>query len=193
MSYTIEYARQIFKMPAGTLIPAGYGKIEHTLSQDELFMFVKRGDNNIHPRPQNWHLSAWGWEYSLIQRVCEYAGLAESGCLKFTNGDTTPEHYLKMYRKEIANAVEFSVETLNRLTGIYGGYLCLGEKKNDEPWIQRNIDQIKERFRNCGTYFDYQRYGIAFKTTDDFRAYVHYAHSAKETGGFIGVDSLQNM
>lgn len=192
MSYTIEYNRQIFKMPAGTLIPAGYGKIEHKLHEDDYFMFVKSGCNNIDPRPQNWNLAAWGWTYKVIQTVCERAGWTESGCLKFQNGDTKPENYLKLYRRQISEAVEFSVEALHKLTGIYGGYICLGKKEIKKGYYQQSIDEMKIRFLDCGTRYDYQRFSIAFKTIDDFRCFIHYSSLAEHTDGYIGMASIQN-
>lgn len=167
MSYTIEYGRKVFKIPEGTLIPAGFGKVEHTLSQDNYFIFIRSGSNNIDPRPQNWHLSAFGWNYQVIGTICERAGWTESGSLKFQSGDTSPEAYLKLYRKEIRTAPLFSLLALQQATGIYGGYYCLGNKHGKPAeWISKAVEKIKEWFTPYGEHYDYYRYDIRFSTME---------------------------
>lgn len=193
MSYTIEYARKVFKIPEGTVIPAGFGKVEHTLSQDNYLIFTRSGCNNIDPRPENWHLSAFGWNYQVISTICERAGWTESGCLKLLSGNTTPEAYLKLYRREIKSAPLFSLLSLQQSTGIYGGYFCLGNK-HDRPadWVSKSVDKIKEWFTPYGEYYDYFRYDIRFATMDQFRAFLSYQHIVKEMGGYVGVQSYMN-
>lgn len=193
MSYTIEYGRKVFKIPEGTLIPAGFGKVEHTLSQDNYFIFIRSGSNNIDPRPQNWHLSAFGWNYQVIGTICERAGWTESGSLKFPSGDTSPEAYLKLYRKEIRTAPLFSLLALQQATGIYGGYYCLGNKHGKPAeWISKAVEKIKEWFTPYGEHYDYYRYDIRFSTMEQFRAFISFQQIVRKTGGYAGVQSYMN-
>jgi hypothetical protein len=123
LGYTIEYTRQCFKLSAGTIVPETEHQVEYKRSEADYFLFVKSGCNNVSPRPKNWHLEAHGWNYSIIQKVCEMAGYTECGMLKMDNGfgdprDITPEDYLALYRKTIAEAKELTVERLQKHIGI---------------------------------------------------------------------------
>lgn len=193
MSYTIEYDRKIFKMPEGTLIPEGFGKMEHTLIQDNFFIFTKSGCNNIDPRPKRWHLTAFGWNYEVISSICERAGWTESGTLQLPSGKITPEAYLKIYRKELKTASLFSLKSLQQATGIYGGYYYLNDKHNCSPeWVNKSIDKIKDWFEYYGEYNGYYRYDIRFYTLNHFRAFLHFQHIVNKMGGYIDVQSYMN-
>jgi|GEM_PF-6901442 len=193
MSYTIEYARKVFKIPEGTVMPAGFGKDQHVLSYDNFFVFTRSGCNNINPRPRNWHLAAFGWSHQIINTVCERAGWTEGGRLKLVSGDTSPESYLKMYRKEIKKAPLFSLVSLQQSTGIYGGYICLGKQhEKSAEWFKDRIKAIKVWFTPYGDYLGYFRYDIRFSTFQDFRAFLVYKYIAEETGGFEGLLSYQH-
>ncbi|MES2331212.1 MAG: hypothetical protein V4539_16525 [Bacteroidota bacterium] len=190
MSYTIEYERKVFVLAEGIKVPAGFGRIEHARHQNDYFLFIKEGCNNIDPRPEEWTLSAWGWNYEIIAKVCARAAWTESGCLKMTNGNTTPEAYLKMYRKEIEDASPFSIDALRKQTGIYAAYLCLGN--HELELISKQVDEMQDYFVAKGLHYDYLRYDIDLSSEKQFHAFIAYAHLARTTGGYIGIQSFQN-
>ncbi len=193
MSYTIEYARKVFKIPEGTLIPAGFGYTEHKCHADEYYVFAKSGCNNLDPRPQSWHLTAHGWNYRVIATICERAGWTEGGGLKFINGDTKPEAYLKMYRKEIASATIFSLQALQSTIGVYGGYICLGNKHDQSAeWVSKKINELKEWTKPYGAYYEYFRYDFNFTSEAHFRAFIHFQSLIDMMGGYSNIQSYQN-
>jgi len=191
MSYTIEYKRQALKMPKGTKIAEGFGKIAHELWEDEIFLFIKSGCNNVHPRPKTWHLHATGWNYSIIQTVCERAGSTEGGCIKMNGKDTTPENYIKLYRKVIAEAEIFSLEKMKELTGIYGVNFYFGNKEVSD-YVQKSIETIKEAAEDQGKWYDYQKYFIPFTSMEQWQIFYNCQFAATETGGFISMQSDNN-
>jgi hypothetical protein len=192
MSYTIEYARKVLKLSKGTKVKAGFGKIEHQRHENDYFLFIKEGCNNLYPRPEEWCFHAAGWNYQIIAKICERAAWTESGCLKMTSGDTTPEAYLRRYRKEIAEAPEFSITALRASTGIHSGYICLGNKNGAEEWISREVEELKQFFTVFGPHYEYFRYDISLNTEEQFLAFIHYSNLATRTGGYAGVQSIQN-
>ncbi len=94
MSYTIEFDREIY----------AYEDNSHT----NYILLIKQGDNNMRNKDgtiaKNWELIATGWEYNIISKICKRSGATEGGSLKYQNGGTTPENYIKRYRKEVENA-----------------------------------------------------------------------------------------
>jgi hypothetical protein len=193
MSYTIEYARKVFKIPKGTLIPAGFSFSEHKYYEDKYFVFTKSGCSNIEPRPQSWNLMAKGWHLQVNAAICARARLTEGGELKLVTGNTKPEAYLKLYGNEIANAATFSVQELKSFTGVYGGYICLGNK-HDQPAesVSRKINELKEWVTPYGEYFDYFRYDFSFTTEEHFRAFIHFQSLIDTMGGFSDIQSYQD-
>lgn len=193
MSHTIEYTGKVFKLPKGTKIPSGLGKEEHSLMEDEYFIFTKSGCNNIDPRPKHWQLTASGWNYQVIATICERAGWTEGGLLTFPSGDTTPEAYLELYRRKIKSAPIFSILALQKSTGIYGGYYCLGNKHQlSADWVSNALDKLKEWFSPYGEYRGYFRYEITFSSLEHFRAFLNYRYILTEMGGYYGLSSYHN-
>jgi hypothetical protein len=119
MSHEIEYDRTCFVLPQGsTDFTDMHGLTKHPRSWNEYFLFIQQGCNNIHPRPRKWYLESYGANWTIIQRVCERAGSTEGGMLKPSNRDTTPENYLRRYRKVIAEAEVLTNEALSQRLGI---------------------------------------------------------------------------
>ena len=98
MSYSIEYAREVYKEPAEKGGDANY------------LLLIKQGDNNCYDasglRARHWNFVDWGWEYSLWYHIGERGGACEGGSLQRANGwkDTKwikIEDYIALYRKAI--------------------------------------------------------------------------------------------
>lgn len=192
MSHTIEYNRKVFVRPAGTLVPANEITIEHKTHENDFYVFVQMGDNNIYPRPRTWQLITSGWNYTVIQKICEAAGYTEGGGIQFVNGWTTPENYLKMYRAEIAKAESISKEALISGIGLTGFKIFIG--KNDiQDYIQRRIESMKMKFEYVGKFLDnYDEYRLNFNTMDDFYTWMEFAWLGTETGGWHSINSTFN-
>lgn len=114
MSYKIEFDRKIF----------WFGS---ELSKDYLF-FVEEGSNNIIDNTtgkisRDWELICIGKEYELMQVICKRAGYTEGNILRYSNGITTPENYIKKYRNLIKNAkqIYYLLEdrTLKLIVSVY--------------------------------------------------------------------------
>jgi hypothetical protein len=188
MSYTIEFERKVFVLPADGKIKAEFSQSDLLPKLQTYLLFVNEACSSITPIEKEWRLIAWGWNHEIIANVCERAAWTESGSLKLPTGNTTPEMYLQLHRKEIDCAEEFSIEAIHALTGIRSGYLCLGAKGQDDPEISALIDQMQEHFTPVGLYCDHMRYNIELSSKEQFLALVTYANLAHRTDGFIGVE-----
>ena len=98
MSSNIEFKRRVYKVEE---IP-DYGEINYLA----LILF---GESNVRDAYTNaiskdWKLYSYGWEYSLIQTVCQWAGDTEGGMLKLSGRWTKPESYLRLWREAIRKA-----------------------------------------------------------------------------------------
>ena len=100
MSYTIEYNKKVYR------------KKSIDRYDDDLLLLIRQGANNCRElngqRIKSWDLVGYGWNYIIIDKVCERAGSCEGGSLQKAKGyeseRITPEDYLAMYRKKIENA-----------------------------------------------------------------------------------------
>jgi len=193
MSHTIEYGRKAFYLPKGTNIPEGFGQSAHELWENEIFLFIQSGCNNVYPRPRSWHLTASGWNYTVIREVCERAGSTEGGCIQFVSGWTTPENYIKMYRKVIAEAELLTVEAL-RKWGLDSVDLMLGTKQPDK-YEQSMVEDFKASplVSYRGKWLNtYDRYNLPLRDFDSFHLLWYRKGCAEYTGGCIAYNHSGN-
>lgn len=100
MSYEISYRRQAFVMPATR---AGH-------YEDLLFLLEECGSNNCweidnHRRARSWCCAAAGVEYECLAEITRVAADCCGGSLVLCGRrPTTPEAYIRAWRKEIAGA-----------------------------------------------------------------------------------------
>ncbi len=126
MSYTLDYRRLIFKFPG-------------RLSQPDFLAVSLVGDNNVwscdYPpkKARSWHFVAFGWPYSIIQKVCHYAGDCEGGMLTLRGRHCTPENYIKVYREALKNCL--SAENFFSMFMTKEAYITRYKK---------NINELKE-------------------------------------------------
>lgn len=192
MSYTIEFERKVFVLPAEGKILAEFGESELLPKVRTYLLFIQEASSSITPIERDWRLIAWGWNHEIIANVCERAAWTESGCLKFPTGDTTPEIYLQLHRNAIACAEEFSIEAVHDLAGIRSGYICLGTRHQDDPEVSALIDQMQQHFTPVGLDMDYMRYNIELSSKEQFLTLIAYTHLAQRTDGFIGVEIFRD-
>jgi hypothetical protein len=104
MSYDISYRRRVFKMTAAQ---AGH-------YDDVFFLLEEAGSNNLYEcdnrrRVRRWECLATGayWQCLSAVTICAAACCGGSLCL---NGrrDTTPESYIRAWRKALAAAVAYT-------------------------------------------------------------------------------------
>lgn len=99
MSYTIEYSAEVYKEPA---------EWEQS-SENSYLLIITQGDNNVYEadnrrRARETDIVSYGWNYSVIQHICNRAGACEGGSLVINGKSITPEGYIKRYRDKIKNA-----------------------------------------------------------------------------------------
>ena len=104
MSYEISYRRQAFRMPA----------FQARHHDDVLFLLEEAGSNNCFEmgsrrRARSWECMAAGAEWECLAEVTRIAAACCSGSLCFyPRRHTTPEMYIRAWRKAIAEAVPFA-------------------------------------------------------------------------------------
>jgi len=99
MSTNIEFKRKVYRIPHND---KGFG-------EDNFFALQLFGENNVRDADtgaisKSWKLFNYGWEYSLIGEVCRWAGDTEGRMLTLGGRSTTPENYLRLWRKAIKEA-----------------------------------------------------------------------------------------
>jgi len=95
MSYEIEYTRKAIK-----------AKNQH--GDDVFLCWSTVASNNVYPRRPSPMFMANGQRWEVISKICrEIAPSCESGCWKPRNRRTTPEAYLRGWRKVLAEAETF--------------------------------------------------------------------------------------
>jgi len=77
--------------------------------EDILILLAEGGDNNVIEtrtgrRARDWYPVAVGVEWSVLAEVCRGAAACCGGCLKLHGRHTTPEGYIKAWRKAIEAA-----------------------------------------------------------------------------------------
>ena len=87
---------------------------EHANHYDDiLILLAEGGDNNVivtrtGRRARDWYPVAVGVEWSVLAEVCRGAAACCGGCLKLHGRHTTPEGYIKAWRKAVADAHPFT-------------------------------------------------------------------------------------
>lgn len=175
MSYTIEYNGLVLsEKPVDDPDPT-------------LYMFVFQGDNNVYDnsgsRAKGWSLETVGREYSIISRVCERAGSTSGGSLQIQNGSgephwITPEEYLAMWRKKVAEAQFFG--QLLTILPMSRAWLILEKKEKLVPIIESSkyyfdkLHEVRKIFRPDGTWYDRERVTMNVEHPDDFKQWHEY-------------------
>ena len=133
MSYSIQTKSKVLFLPKGTPDLNGNPRWE-----DDLFWFIKSGDNNVSPFSPRWNLQSYGWSYRVVGEVCRVAGVCEGGSVKFGTSpqsakNISPEEYLADYRAHAARKCQLTVGSLQSRS--------LGDTKSVEI-----INQDRENF-----------------------------------------------
>ncbi len=138
MSYEIEYQRIVFvKDPELPLDDW----------DNKLYAFVEQGSSNCYEadtnrRSRSWSLIVAGAPYQIVREICSRAGYTEGGSLTLRGRRTSPESYLKLWRKCIANAVP--VTELRQRTSITRARLVLHKEKPElKSWDQELLDELE--------------------------------------------------
>lgn len=103
MSYDISYRRQAFRLPS---TQAGH-------YDDVLFLVEEAGSNNCYEignrrRARSWECLAVGMKYECLAEVTRCAASCCGGSLcLYGRRDTSPEDYIRAWRKAIAAATPF--------------------------------------------------------------------------------------
>lgn len=96
MSSTIEFKREVYEV----------GENRHN---DDIYMAVSQvGDTNMLNKDDNtiakdWNLIMIGEKWQIISRVARISSDTAGGMLRYQNGGTKPENYIKNWRKELNN------------------------------------------------------------------------------------------
>ena len=99
MGYSIEYNRMAF--------------YKNDNGDNSYYLFVQEGDSNYWDSEgilvKNWFFIAKGYQYRIMQKICQRAGFCEGGLLQKArsfNGGVwiKPETYIALHREEIKNA-----------------------------------------------------------------------------------------
>jgi len=139
MSYDIEYKRKVY------VIEEKDGYTPNLLAVHLI------GSNNVYDtcsnkRAREWQFYAYGWEYSIIQRVCKWAGYCEGGGLQPNGRSTTPENYLKSWRGTIKEAEPIS--NFFKEFGVKEGYIKISDFKNRfeklDKYTQKSIKRLQK-------------------------------------------------
>ena len=174
MSSEIEYKRIVFvKDPS----------LDMRDFDNKLYAFVLRGASNVydadtHRRSKAWQFYAAGWPYQIIQEVCSMAGCTEGGTLKVANNRwTTPENYIKLWRKYIAEARPIS-ELQQRLP-IRHVRLYLRDNVDLSQYDQKALDALTanpEWHQDVGYYghLYYERAISGVETLDEWLGLRHH-------------------
>jgi len=178
MSYTIEYNKKVYRKKS----------IDNY--DDDLLLLIRQGDNNCREadtglRVKDWDLIKYGWNYTIIQEVCDRAGSCEGGSLQrakgFESEHITPENYLAMYRKKIENAKpidnllkDFEVEVM-----IYRqNEFSEEDKKKIRDYDIEIIDKLIKKYRKEYTLGEYyydkniKTYRKRLKDLDEFYEFL---------------------
>lgn len=96
MSYEIEFDRKVFEFK-------GYDKWGNRQVQKLLFV-NKRGSSNVTNHDgsivRDWGFTAIGTERDVISSIARYANEIEGGMLRYQNGETKTENYIRNWRNE---------------------------------------------------------------------------------------------
>lgn len=96
MSYEIEFDRKVFTF-------TGYNEWGET-GKEKLLLVNKRGSSNITDSDGNivkeWGYTTIGSERDVIGEIASFARDVEGGMLRYQNGRTRIENYIKNWRKE---------------------------------------------------------------------------------------------
>lgn len=94
MGYNVEFKRVAYK----------WNEDEWT----KYLLFAYYGDSNLRNHDgtmaKDWVLLAHGHQWEVMRKVCDFAAMTEGGMLKYKNGDTKPENYIKNWRKTLDEA-----------------------------------------------------------------------------------------
>lgn len=138
MSVEIEYNRKVY--------------FDTNESREKNYLLlIRQGSNNCYEsngqRVKMWFLSCYGWNYSVIGKVCERAGSCEGGSLQKADGYNfqyiTPENYLALYRQKIKNAkpiIEL-FEDFDISITLFRKVLPKKEEEKDN-WRKEKIDEL---------------------------------------------------
>ena len=133
MSYTIQVNSKVLYLPKGSADQKNNERWE-----DDLFWFVKIGDNNVSPFTARWSFQISGWKYIVVAEVCKHAGVCEGGSIKFgtspnTAHDLSPEEYIANYREKESNKSLLTVASLNRVKHGEIGFCNFKTERFDNP------------------------------------------------------------
>lgn len=157
MGYELEYKRGIFK------IPKGENRIE-----DNYFWIIQEGSNNCFElngkRARNWYFMGYGWKYQIIQEVCKRAGYTEGGSITLNGRNTTPENYLKLYRKQIKQSEP--IENLFKL-----GFKAIITIKKD---LREYEKELLKEIKTDKDFYENDEFEIELNSMDNLKKFLKY-------------------
>jgi hypothetical protein len=80
-------------------------KLESTKSEADYVSFSEVGSNNVVPTDWGWVYHSFGWPYNIIGEACKWAADCEGGMLKPNKMETSPEAYIRQWRKALKEAI----------------------------------------------------------------------------------------
>lgn len=107
MGYNVEFDRISVKIDSKWVVDS---ELVNSV-RDQYISLSYIGDSNLRDLDGNmvkkWHINVVGEMYDVIRRLCDFAKETEGGMLKYQNGGTKPENYIKNWRETLNNAISF--------------------------------------------------------------------------------------
>lgn len=148
MSSTIEFERRAYKIKDG-----GRGDSFLALSkmgESNVFEVMLNGDEVI---ARDWEFFEFGSKHEIMDKASRWAKNTESGILRYGNGYTKPEDYIKNWRKTLRDAgtfEDFKTEFYERkgiIQFFKDGAFGNGEAKPDEEKLRELNGDWKREVR----------------------------------------------
>jgi len=188
MGYSIEYNRMAF--------------YKNDNGDNSYYLFVQEGDSNYWDSEgilvKNWFFIAKGYQYRIMQKICQRAGFCEGGLLQKArsfNGGVwiKPETYIALHREEIKNAkplesilnffrIDCTIKLLKEEYESKYQAILTGHEKYVKSELLDAIKQHDNWYQyNDGEFNVYKKY---IKTPDDFDYFASLPESEHYYVGF---------
>lgn len=174
MSSTIEFKRNVYHI----------GKNKHN---SDIYMAINLvGDTNVFDMNDNiskeWNLVKIGEKHSIIGEVAHISSSTSGGMLRYQNGSTKPENYIKNWRRNLKNPkpIEQFFKRFIRKEGIVEFENGMELKDRDKETIEElkeNEDFKEEITEKYGT--EKRVFTIELKSVDDIKKWKNLYFTKK--------------
>lgn len=157
---------------------------ESTGCVDDFYIVMELGgDTNVRSadtgrRARHWCVTAVGMEWHVIREATERAAACAGGCLKLAGrGVTTPESYIRAYRKALASAALGLQGAAARQLSVTGRLRFTDEDKriySGDRW--RELNQRKAPRQTTEYGVEYTEFVLDLRDRDDVRLWVELQH-----------------